>query len=69
MLKKIIAFTPLFGALSFPLIVPFRDGSQKYDIKAIDSTGEQEKSIIMKFDRSTPLDDTNEKDNAETEWF
>ena len=23
----------------------------------------------MKFDRVTPLDDTNEKDNAETEWF
>ena len=23
----------------------------------------------MKFDRTTPLDDTNEKDNAETEWF
>jgi len=23
MLKKIVAFTPLFGALSFPLIVPF----------------------------------------------
>ena len=22
MLKKIVAFTPLFGALSFPLIVP-----------------------------------------------
>ena len=28
-----------------------------------------EKSISMKFDRITPLDDTNEKDNAETEWF
>jgi hypothetical protein len=23
----------------------------------------------MKFDRTTPLDDTNDKDNAETEWF
>jgi len=23
MLKKIVAFTPLFGALTFPLIVPF----------------------------------------------
>ncbi len=39
------------------------------DIKAVDLTGEQEKSISMKFDRTTPLDDTNEKDNAETEWF
>jgi len=33
------------------------------------ATGEQEKSISMKFDRTTPLDDTNEKDNAEKEWF
>ncbi len=60
---------PLAADGTFRLQVPFRDGSQKYDIKAIDSSGEQEKSIIMKFDRSTPLDDTNEKDNAETEWF
>ena len=117
MLKKIVALTPLFGALTFPLIVPitiskfgvnygilsalivygatepsakltiggedvplaadgtfriqvpFRDGTQRYDIKAVDLSGEQEKSISMKFDRTTPLDDTNEKDNAETEWF
>ena len=27
------------------------------------------KKESMKFDRTTPLDDTNEKDNAETEWF
>ena len=54
---------------TFRLQVPFRDGSQKYEITAVDSSGEQEKSITMKFDRSTPLDDTNVKDNAETEWF
>ncbi len=60
---------PLAADGTFRLQVPFRDGSQKYEIKAVDSSGEKEKSITMKFDRSTPLDDTNEKNNAETEWF
>ena len=60
---------PLAADGTFRIQVPFRDGTQKYDIKAVDESGEQEKSISMKFDRTTPLDDTNEKDNAETEWF
>ena len=60
---------PLAADGTFRLQVPFRDGVQKYEIKALDASGEQEKSITMKFDRVTPLDDTNEKDNAETEWF
>jgi len=60
---------PLAADGTFRIQVPFRDGTQKYDIKAIDASGVQEKSISMKFDRATPLDDTNEKDNAETEWF
>ena len=60
---------PLAADGTFRLQVPFRDGSQKYEIKAVDSSGDQEKSITMKFDRVTPLDNTNEKDNAETEWF
>ncbi len=60
---------PLASDGTFRLQVPFRDGSQKYEIKAVDASGEQEKSITMNFDRVTPLDDTNEKDNAETEWF
>ncbi len=60
---------PLAADGTFRLQVPFRDGSQKYEIKAVDSSGDQEKSITLKFDRVTPLDDTNEKDNAETEWF
>ena len=42
---------------------------QNYEIKAIDSTGEQNRSITLRFDRNTPVDDTNEKSNAETEWF
>ena len=60
---------PLAADGTFRLQVPFRDGSQKYEIKAVDTSSDQEKSITMKFDRNTPLDDTNEKDNAETEWF
>ena len=60
---------PLAADGTFRLQVPFRDGSQKYEIKAVDASGDQERSITMKFDRITPLDDTNEKDNAETEWF
>ena len=60
---------PLAADGTFRIQVPFRDGTQKYDIKAFDMSGEQHKSISMLFDRSTPLDDTNEKDNAETEWF
>ena len=60
---------PLAADGTFRLQVPFRDGSQKYEIKAIDASGDQEKSITMNFDRVTPLDDTNEKDNAEKEWF
>jgi len=60
---------PLASDGTFRLQVPFRDGSQNYEIKAIDSSGQQEKSITMRFDRNTPLDNTNEKSNAETEWF
>ena len=60
---------PLAADGTFRLQVPFRDGTQKYEIKAVDSSGEQEKSITMNFDRVTPLDDTNDKDNAEKEWF
>ena len=60
---------PLAADGTFRLQVPFRDGTQKYDIKALDASGEQEKSITMQFYRVTPLDTTNEKDNAETEWF
>jgi len=60
---------PLAADGTFRLQVPFRDGTQKYEIKAIDASGDQEKSITMKFDRVTPIDDTNEKDNAEKKWF
>ncbi len=60
---------PLASDGTFRLQVPFRDGTQKYEIKAFDVSGDQERSITMKFDRITPIDDTNNKENAETEWF
>ena len=60
---------PLASDGTFRLQVPFRDGSQNYEIKATDSTGEQNRSITMRFDRDTPVDNTNEKSNADTEWF
>ena len=60
---------PLASDGTFRLQVPFRDGSQNYEIKATDLSGEQDRSITMRFDRNTPLDNTNEKSNAETEWF
>ena len=60
---------PLASDGTFRLQVPFRDGSQSYEIKATDSSGHQDRSITMRFERKTPLDNTNEKSNAETEWF
>ncbi len=60
---------PLAADGTFRIQVPFRDGTQKYDIKALDVSGEQEKSISIEFNRTTPLDDTNERDNAQKEWF
>ena len=60
---------PLASDGTFRLQVPFRDGSQNYEIKATDLSGEQDRSITMRFDRQTPLDNTNERSNAESEWF
>ncbi len=60
---------PLAADGTFRIQVPFRDGIQNYDIKAVDSSGQQEKSISMKFDRATPLDDTNDKNQPQKEWF
>ena len=60
---------PLAADGTFRLQVPFRDGIQNYEIKATDFSGEQERSITMNFNRNTPLDDTNNKENSESEWF
>tara|TARA_B100000131_G_scaffold298624_1_gene318315 strand:- start:1878 stop:3041 length:1164 start_codon:yes stop_codon:yes gene_type:complete len=60
---------PLASDGTFRLQVPFRDGSQKYEIKAIDTNGDQERNITMNFERNTPIDNTNGKNNVEQEWF
>ena len=60
---------PLASDGTFRLQVPFRDGTQNYDIKATDVSGKQERSILLRFDRNTPFDNTNQKDQNDKEWF
>ena len=60
---------PLASDGTFRLQVPFRDGIQNYEIKASDVSGDQNKSITMRFERNTPVDNTNQKEKSETEWF
>ena len=59
---------PLASDGTFRLQVPFRDGSQNYLIEAIDSDGIQKRNITMRFERSTPEDNTNPKGQT-SEWF
>ena len=54
---------------TFRLQVPFRDGIQNYSIKAIDKDGVDSRNITMKFERVTPVDNTNPNSKAESEWF
>jgi len=60
---------PLAKDGTFRLQVPFRDGIQNYSIKAIDQDGVDSKNITMKFERVTPVDNTNPNSKAESEWF
>ena len=60
---------PLASDGTFRLQVPFRDGIQNYSIKAIDTDSQEERNITMKFDRSTPEDNTNPRNKASSEWF
>ena len=60
---------PLSNDGTFRLQVPFRDGVQKYPIKAIFSDGEQSRNITMQFERKTPEDNSNPRDQAQGEWF
>ena len=60
---------PLSNAGTFRVQVPFRDGSQEYPIEAKDSDEEQTRNITMKFERTTPLDNTNPNDLKQDEWF
>ncbi len=60
---------PLANDGTFRLQVPFRDGIQNYSIKAIDKDGIDSRNITMKFERNTPIDNTNPNSKAESEWF
>ena len=54
---------------TFRVHVPFRDGQQLYPIRAIASDGEQERSIRLEFERSTPEARVNSPEDAVAEWF
>ena len=60
---------PLAADGSFRIQVPFRDGQQLYPIEAISADGEQRRSIVLQFERTTPEDHTNPASAAATEWF
>ena len=60
---------PLANDGTFRLQVPFRDGIQNYSIKAIDKDGVDSRNITMKFERVTPVDNTNPNAKAQSEWF
>ena len=60
---------PLAKDGTFRLQVPFRDGIQNYSIKAIEKDGADSRNITMKFERVTPVDNTNPNSKAESEWF
>ena len=60
---------PLDQDGGFRVHVPFPDGQQTYPIKAVAVDGEQERSITLDFDRSTPEARVNTKEQAVQEWF
>ena len=60
---------PLANDGTFRLQVPFRDGVQNYSIKAIDKDEIDSRNITMKFERVTPIDNTNPNSKVESEWF
>ncbi len=60
---------PLSSDGTFRLQVPFRDGLQKYPIEAMLDEVKQKRNITMHFERSTPEDNSNPRDKAQSEWF
>lgn len=60
---------PLDADGTFRLQVPFRDGQQLYPIRAIAADGEQQRSIRLEFERSTPQAHVNTREQALAEWF
>ena len=60
---------PLSSDGTFRVQVPFRDGEQLYPIRAVAADGEQERSIRMEFQRSTPEARVNSREEAQLAWF
>ena len=60
---------PLSADGTFRVQVPFRDGQQLYPIQATAIDGEQKRNIVLRFERTTPEDNTNPADEAKAEWF
>ena len=60
---------PLASDGTFRLQVPFRDGMQNYPIQSVDSEGIEKRNITLKFERSTPEDNTNPNNRESSEWF
>ncbi|CAK6701363.1 DUF4912 domain-containing protein [Synechococcus sp. BA-124 BA4] len=60
---------PLSPDGTFRVQVPFRDGQQLYPIQAVAADGEQKRSITLKFERTTPEDNSNPSSQAVAEWF
>jgi uncharacterized protein len=60
---------PLSSDGTFRVQVPFRDGQQVYPIRAVAADGEQERSIRMEFQRSTPEAQVNSREEAQLAWF
>lgn len=54
---------------TFRFQMSFQDGLIDYPIMAVAADGEQTRSIQMKFNRETPLRNTNTKEEAIPEWF
>jgi hypothetical protein len=60
---------PLDENGGFRIHVPFADGQQIYPIRAVAADGEQERSIRLDFERTTPAAHVNTREQAIQEWF
>ena len=60
---------PLNPDGTFRFHMPFKDGVIDYPIVAVAADGEQTRSIHMTFERDTPHQNTNTKEDAVDEWF
>jgi hypothetical protein len=60
---------PLEADGSFRVHVHFPDGEQHYPIRAVAADGEQERSIRLEFQRTTPAARVNTREAALVEWF